>query len=104
MQLGTEIFDQLGMLLARGQHPHERGFVEREPVIGGDVIGGRAGIAHEFIPGERIPSVESSQSKTGRHNVSRWREAKKPSCPMRCEPTSAGVYQRASRAAFGKNL
>ena len=78
----------------RGQQRDQRGFVEREAIVGRDVVGGR-GVVHVS------PSLASSQSNTGRHSVSRWREAKKPSWPMRALPASAGVYQRDSRAAFG---
>jgi hypothetical protein len=98
MQLRAEIFDQRLVGLFRRQQPDQRGLVEREPVIGCYVVGGARRLGHAAAV---VPSIQSS---TGRHKVSRCRDAKKPSWPMRLEPASAGEYQRVSRAAFGKNF
>ena len=95
----AEVFDQSRVRRPRCQQRNERAFVEREAIVRRDVIGGRA----RSVGGAQgeSPSLPSIQSSTGRHRVSRCREAKNPSWPMRFDAASAGEYQRDSRAAFG---
>ena len=64
VQLGAEIFDQPFVARRRREQRDERGLIERQPVVGRDVIRGRAGLPASGSLMRGTPSLPSIQSRT----------------------------------------